>query len=369
MKKKRYLMIGVMACLVLLSQTMAFGSAKTLFILGTGIKSLGSDVTANQSMMQISNKLYVPGTATEITDFQITSGVVDTKGNPGGRNVQVDTSVGATLTARVWRVKVGLDGYYGDTSLGMSQANFDDSALTWNWTGLAVDFKAAPPYAPTISQFVESTTRTTLTSGGSPSTSSTLNVTSGGGATGSDGKREVNTSGCQWLMWEDGKTPSVTPLAGKTGQTLSLAASDVTAGQTYVFKVGYTNVWGGPTWSTEYKYTVAAGGALGSGGSVTYALKKGINGVGLPVGGTINVAVNSGTPTAADTLQKMVTAISGVTAISVWDATGQKLGGATFDASGNVTFQTPGFDLNSAPVAGSALYITVGADESVTISK
>ncbi|MFA5035427.1 MAG: hypothetical protein WC500_06585, partial [Candidatus Margulisiibacteriota bacterium] len=89
----------------------------------------------------------------------------------------------------------------------------------------------------------------------------------------------------------------------------------------------------------------------------------------LPVGGTVNVTVNSGTPVAADTLQKLVTAIGGVTAISVWDATGQKLGGATFDGAGSVTFQTPGFDLNSAPVAGSALYISVGADSSVTISK
>ncbi|MBU0629482.1 MAG: hypothetical protein KKC80_01000 [Candidatus Margulisbacteria bacterium] len=127
------------------------------------------------------------------------------------------------------------------------------------------------------------------------------------------------------------------------------------------------NPWG-DAWGEEKEYTVGGGG-VGGGGTVTYALKAGINGMGLPFGGSMNVAVNGGTPVAVDSVQKLVTAVGGVTAISVWDAVGQKLGGATFDGSGNVTFQTPGFDLNGALTAGTALYISVGADSSVTLSK
>lgn len=269
-----------------------------------------------------------------------------------------ESALNTNIYMKAWKGTPGPNSYYGfygpeNTGSATILNRWDDKVITTN-------YKAVAPYGPKITKFEESTV--TLTDGSSPS--ATLKVYSGQ-PTATDGLRELTKYA--WKMWVKGTAKPATELAGQTTATLSLPSSQVSSGTTYVFQAMHGNPWG-DAWGEEREYTVG-GGVLGGGGSVTYALKKGINGVGLPVGGTVNVTVNSGTPVAADTLQKLVTAIGGVTAISVWDATGQKLGGATFDGAGSVTFQTPGFDLNSAPVAGSALYISVGADSSVTISK
>ncbi len=261
--KQKFRLTGVITLLLAL-QLLAYAGDKTLFIKGSGITRAGSTIANGSTIIfkdgANSMTLYVPGTQTPISDFAITGGKVDDKGSPAGRNVQVTCSVGDTLSATIWTPAQGAGNYYTSTSLGMSQANYDNSSLTWGWDGIAVDYKAAPPYPPTITQFAEATT----TNASNNQKTSTLTISSGAGS-GSDGLREVNGSNCEWYMWVDGQAESMTPVSGQTGQSLSLASDKVVPGTTYDFKVLYKNQWGSSEKSQVKSYTVAgAGGATGT---------------------------------------------------------------------------------------------------------
>ncbi len=255
MKRKFLILMGVVGCLILVLQSGALSADKTFFIKGDNIKSLGNPLTVgNDNILFYKNgqsmNLYIPNTNTIIDDFNINNGSVDDKGSGKGRNVQIDCNVGDVLTAVIWRPNVGQDNYYGKKTLTMSQANFDDSALTWNWNNLAVDYKAASPYKPIVSEFSESTTSYT---DGSPS-SSVLTVKSVNGS-GNDGLREVNSFA--WKMWIEGEAEPADALSNATSRDLSLDSDQLVAGVTYAFKSGHENQWGGPTWSDKYTHTVS----------------------------------------------------------------------------------------------------------------
>lgn len=286
--KKKHILRGLAAAVILISLQAAVLSAnKTLFIKGTGINSLGTTISVATDHIIFTNgssplTLYLPGTVTSITDFSIgapltTVGSVYTAGSPAGRNVQINCAVGDGLGATIWVGPVNtLNSYYGSTGLSMSQANFDDSALTWNWTGLAANTKAAAPYKPSIRTFKETTTYYT---DGTP-TVATLVVASAPGSGTAPEVREL--SSYAWKMWAPASPadpaadePSAT-VPSATGSELSVPSTSLTAGRTYAFKVGANNRWGGPTWSNIYTHVVAGGGGGGGGGtavSYTFNLK------------------------------------------------------------------------------------------------
>jgi hypothetical protein len=276
--KHKFLLTGVMVLFLISTQAVVFAADKTFFIKGTGITKLGSPVNAANDEIQFFKggsplALYTPGTTTAITDFNISGGAVDDLGSPAGRNVQIDCNVGDSIGVTVWEDRVGAGGYYGKKTLSMGQANFDDSALTWNWTNFRIDYKAVAPYRPSISRFEEATTSYT---DGRASVSS-LRVASAAGS-GTDGLREI--SGYAWKMWPAAESEPSATISGATSANLSLDSSDVTSGVTYNFKVKHANEWG-ETWSDAYDYTVAGGpGAVEGAGPVTYNLTK-TEGLGL----------------------------------------------------------------------------------------
>lgn len=322
--KNNLLLKGAIVLFIFCLQGAAFSASKTLFIKGANITSLGTAVNAPNSDI----KFYINGSpltlyepsvppSPVITDFSINSGKVYDKGSVRGRNVQINCNVNDSLSATIWEGTVGLGGYYGSTSLPMTSANFDDPALTWDWASLKVDFKAAPPYKPTISQFAEATT--TYTSG-SPAVS-VLTVTSAAGS-GSDGLREVNLYA--WKMWEDGQYEPSGPLSGATANILSLDSSKVSAGKKYAFKVGHGNQWSGGsfTWSDKYTYTVAGGMGTGGPDTAVYSFVKQTSGLGVNV---FPIAYSDVQTPDISTVKQLVEAINAkagepvVTTIGWWD--------------------------------------------------
>ncbi|MFC1637662.1 hypothetical protein ACFL1W_01440 [Candidatus Margulisiibacteriota bacterium] len=277
--KNKFLLTGVTVLLLVCLQAVVSAADKTFFIKGTGITKLGTPVNAGNDDIKFYKNgspltLNWPGTTTPVTDFNISGGAVDDLGSPAGRNVQIDCRVGDSIGVTVWEDRVGAGGYYGKKTLSMAQANFDDSALTWNWTGLAVDYKAEAPYQPTISRFEEATT--SYTDG--RASSSSLRVYSAPGS-GTDGLREI--TGYAWKMWPAADSEPSTAISGATSASLSLDSSAVTSGVAYSFKVKHANEWG-ETWSAAYDYTVAGGpGAAAGAGPITYNLTKNEGGLGL----------------------------------------------------------------------------------------
>lgn len=351
--KNKLLIWGLMGFLILALQGTAFAAAKTLFIKGDNITSLGSLVTVGNDLVLFTKggaplSLYEPNSTTLITDFRIDSGKVYDKGSPTGRNVQIDCNVNDNLLATIWTPAVGLGNYYSmGINLSMSQANFDDSALTWDWTDKQVNYKAAAPYKPRISQFSEATD--TYTDGRQPK--STLTVYSVQGS-GSDGLREVNAYA--WKMWEvvDKTDPSkgepTTTLSGATRQNLSLDSDQIRTGVTYSFKVAHGNQWdeGSPTWSDVFAYTVAGGPTPdGAKYRTVIDLKKksgdfGVNSFALPFPGPhYDAGGNLLTINTARALVDTINGIAGenvVTAFGFWDPTSQMIAGYVFKSDGTV---------------------------------
>lgn len=367
--RNKFLAAGVVVLILLSAQTAALAADKTMFIKGQNITSLGSLVNAPSSDIKFTLgvnplSLYVPGTTTLITDFNITSGKVDDKGSGVGRNVQINCSVGDVLKATIWEGTVGYGGYYGWTTLTMNQANFDDSALTWNWDNLEIDYKAVAPYKPTITQFEEATT--TLTSGGSPVSS--LRVTSAAG-TGTDGLREVNTSAVEWKYWDNTLTePASTTYTG--GPVLTLDSSKVTAGVTYAFRVGYKNQWGGPTWSDKYTYIVAGGGGGGGPVTITWNLQKMTGGFGI---NTFNVPFDTSLGAVQDSTGIVVAQGANLTIAKMIEIINKQAGGGKsvvevfgyYDATTQKHIGLSGIVYN--PTSGAITGTAIGASDANTV--
>jgi hypothetical protein len=329
--KRNIFVLGAAGLLVILLNSAVFATAKTFFIKGSNIKSLGSAITIDNDNFEFSKTLYVVDSTDPITDFAINSGLVYDAGNPNGREVQIDTNIGESVNVTVWSPGVGAGNYYAKSSLAMSHANFENSTLTWNWDNMAVDYKAAPPYKPGITSFAESTTSYT---NDNPSVS-TLTVSSNRGS-GSDGLREVTTHA--WKMWLASDPEPTEPLAGKTSATLSLDSDEVASGVTYAFKVADSNMWGGPTWSDTYTYTVAGGPAAADLLSIAltkYANGFGVNDFGIPYVTNYDSASNPVT-----NLQQLINAINNAadegyaTTIGFWD--GAQEVGFTLNETGGV---------------------------------
>jgi hypothetical protein len=368
-RKRLVMMFGL--ALILSSQ--AFGAGIIMKIPFNGLDAWSGTLNPNYNGANV-DAANVEFFAGSIPAPNSTTGRITPNYTTFGTTHQYDKmdQNGGAVYIRSWDGAPRTQGSKYGKSAGMAAASGAQPANQYNVVKFKTDYLADKPVnAPVITGGSESNQRVGYTS----SVILKLSIA----FTYSEGSPKIEATGYDVKYWVDPETePSdtdVNRVASVSSGSFSLPDVDPKTTKafdagTYHFKVKAKNWYGAGPWSATKDWTTLAGGiGLGGGGSVTYALKAGINGIGLPVGGTVNVSVNGGAVTAADTLQKLVTAIGGVTAISVWDATGQKLGGATFDGSGNVTFQTPGFDLNSAPVAGSALYISVGADASVTISK
>lgn len=330
-------MIGVVFLLLLGLQMGSSAADKTFFIDGDNIKKLNTDlVNADSSLIKFTKggnplPLYLPGTTTVITDFGITNGSVDDNNLPSGRNVQVDCVVGNVLSATIWQGTVGYGGYYGTTTLTMNQANFNDSALTWNWNNFNLAYKAAEPYKPKITQVQETST---FKYDGSP-TVSTVTVNSAAGSD-SDGLRPANAYA--WKMWapadpgNPGADVPAAPKAGATSANLSVPAQEVTAGVTYAFTVQYKNSWGDSEWSDIKTHTVAGGG--GQCMPVTYNFQPGLNDFAvfaLPVALDIvdsenNIVTITDINTAADFVNAINSVYPGAATTIGWLTNGQIVG-------------------------------------------
>jgi hypothetical protein len=355
----------------------ALAADKTLFIIGTGITRSGSNLTAASANIQFLKNgspltLYLPGTTTPITDFAINSGAVETLGSPAGRNVQVDCVAGNTLAATVWTPAVGAGNYYTKTSLSMSAANFDDSALTWSWNNLRVDYKAAAPYQPMISRFEEATVYPTDGSG----STATLKVYAASGS-GADGLREV--SGHAWKFWQPANLSSPaadepgTTVAGATGATLQLSSAEVTAGKTYAFRVLDSNEWGS-TWSDVYTHALAGASVTAGTVSFTYNLKKSetgkliVNSITLPGRNLVRPVATTTELVKANELVSLINGVARspiVIAVSRWDTTLARAQGYTpiYDDKGAIIGST-GEDFSLA--AGEGYQVFVNQDLEIT---
>ncbi|MFA5113010.1 MAG: hypothetical protein WC529_01805 [Candidatus Margulisiibacteriota bacterium] len=365
----------LLLCLGLASPARA--ADKTLFITGTNITRASGNVTVGNDNIQFfkngaSLTLTIPGGSTPISDFAINAGAVETLGSPAGRNVQVDCVIGNSLSATVWTPAVGAGNYYGRTALSMSAANFDDSALTWSWNSLRVDYKADAPYKPAISRFEEATVYPTDGSG----STATLKVFAAGG-NGADGLREV--TGHAWKFWQPANpsSPAVdepgATVTGAAGSTLQLSSAEVTAGKTYAFRVLDSNEWGS-TWSDIYAHTLAGSAAGVTAGTVsfTYALKKSetgkliVNSVTLP--GLNLVKPTTATVAKASELVSLINSSAKspiVIAISRWDTTLARAQGYApiYDDKGAISGLT-GEDFSLA--AGEGYQLFVNQDLEVT---
>ncbi len=382
--KRKIVLTGVIALILICSQIAASAGDKTLFIKGSNITRAGSLLTTNQILFYKGGtltSLYVPGTSTVITDFQIAAGKVDDKGSTAGRNVQVSCNVGDNLLAVVWTPATGAGNYYATTGLAMSQANYDNSTLTWTWDGMAVDYKAAAPYKPSISNFAETRNTDTkdTTSTADDTSSSSLVVTSKAGA-GTDGLREV--TGYSWMMWE---ATAVQPAVGTPGgASLSVDSASLKSDTIYSFRVNHSNQWDSAgTWSDTYNYKI--GGATPGGlVEVIIDLTKvagglGVNSIGIPFAPPFELqkknadgsftSVATGITTLADLVGALNSAGVKASAASYWDST-QKLLGATYNTDGAQTYTTAGFiPANLNLEAGKGYYVSVSDNITIKLKK
>ncbi len=344
--KRKILITGVIAILLICAQVAAFAGEKTLFIKGSGIKRAGANLTTGASNILFYKggaiiSLYVPGTTTSITDFNIANGSVDDKGSGSGRNVQLTCNVGDNISAVVWTPNTGAGNYYAGTSLGMSQANYDNSTLTWSWDGMAVDYKAVAPYKPTIATFAETiSTDTKNTIDTADDTASSSLVVSSRAGTGTDGLREV--TGYSWLMWPEAGTQPSQATAG--GASLSIDSKDLTPDMVYSFRVNHSNQWDtNGTWSDIYSYKVGGGVTPGQLVSVTVVLTKkdadhGVNTFALPFATAYTEASATPITTAQGLIDAINTAAGSKAArtFGYWDSTEQKAKGWTFKTDGSI---------------------------------
>ena len=364
MGRYKYILL-MLIMVVFLFQGMAAAGEKTLYIKGSGITRNTLPVTITNQVNFAFTKnsapisLYQVGSLTStITDFRISSGTVyETSVN--GRAVQInDTVQGNVYACTIWTPNVGSGNYYNYRSITMDSANWPNSTLIWDWNGLAVDYKAERPYKPRVSSFVE--TQTSYTDG-TPSTS-TLTVNSARGS-GTDGLREVNAYA--WKMWNKATESEPTePRTGATGASLSLPASALTPGATYVFRVRDHNQWdpAGSEWSDSQEYKIGEGtGAV----SVPYSLKKSEGGLGLNAIAALPRIPFNVEGTAVSKIGELVTAINtksganNTVATIGWMEDGSaNLQGwyITYDASGTATY---------TPTAG----LTTGADTPLVINR
>jgi hypothetical protein len=289
--KQKFKIAGVMAFFLVGLQLVAFGGDKTFFIAGSGITRAGANLSTSQINFYLND--WATGlTLTEVGGAALASPITITSGSvvaptSAGRNVQYsNASIGQSLNAMVWSGSVGLGNFYARTSLPMNSANYSNSTLTWDLTGLAVDYKAAAPYTPKIDTFVDSTT--SYTDGSTPpATNLTAHSVAGSG---SDGLREVTAYYWKWWKPADPANPGNDEPAGNGtagGDTLVLNSTQVTAGLTYAFKVYYGNQWSATPTPSNIQTHKAGGTATGStggggiGGPVTYPLTSA--GLGLNV--------------------------------------------------------------------------------------
>jgi len=319
----------VVVVFLIILQLCSLAVDKTLFISGTGITRNGAPVTIDSmANFSFSHSLYYPRAAVTddrvlIDNFAIRGGAVDTLGSGSSRNVMFDCVEGNTISVRVWTPRSGVGNYYADTSIVMNPANWGDSSLNWNWSSLALDYKADAPYTPVIYQFDE-TTRSFAD--GRPA-QSTLTVYSRQGA-GTDGIR--NVTGHAWKFWQpaDVSNPAADEprdnLAGEGGSNLTLDSSRVTAGRTYAFRVYYTNEWvpeGGGVWSSIYTHQVSGSGGVAGGGipDVSFTLVTSEAGLGLNSMGVVHTVPFHYTATSVQLVSDLVgtlnTALGSPTAI------------------------------------------------------
>ena len=367
--KKRLVM---MLCLALLLSSQAFGAGIIMKIPFNGLDAWSGTLNPSYSGPGSVDSANVEFFAGSIPGPNATTGRITPNYTTFGTTHQYDKmdQNGGTVYIRSWDGPPRTQKSYYGKSAGMASASGAQPANQYNVVKFKTDFLAdVPKNAPVITSGSESNQRVGYTSDVVLKLSIAFTYDMG------TPKIEATTYDVKY--WVDPETEpadnDVNRVVNISSTSFSLPDNDPKTSNpfssgTYHFKVRANNWYGSGPWSTVKDWTTLAGGLTG-GGTVSYVLKAGINGIGLPFGGSMNISVNGGAPVAVDSTQKLVTAIGGVTAISVWDATSQKLGGATFDGSGNVTFQTPGYDLNSPLNAGAALYISVGADSSVTLSK
>lgn len=241
------------------------------------------------------------------------------------------TESGLSVVLKAWKGTPVLNSYYGfitGSSGGTKDTLRIDSGV------IKTNFKAAPPYTPTFNSFQESTT----TNASDGKKTSTLNVNVGQPAA-TDGDREGSTY--TWQMGVSG-SGTLTTVTGQTGATLSLSASQVTAGTTYTFKVMCSGPWGDSAYAQQ-DYTVA--GAGGGAASFTFNLlpidptKLVVNTVFLPTTGSL---------TKASDLAAKVDTLAGfhvTQAVCKWDPIAGQPVAALFDSSGALVSGSNNFAL------------------------
>lgn len=229
-------------------------------------------------------------------------------------------------------------------------------------------YKAAGPYAPQITSFVEQVT--TPVSNGTPGTASFNLAVSGADGTGTDGRRQITD---RYWKWGTDNPPTQHKVAGGA---LSLTSADAPTGTKLYFQLFNSNWFQSDVASLVVSHTIS-GVSVAGGFSQYYLYKRtdgtGANFINIPFDGPMTFVDSNNVSTPITTGQDLVNAIGKtvVTAISSYDNANQVLAGKTFSSSGTVTYSTPAsanFDL-SAPLASGIYCLSVNSNISFKLKK
>lgn len=384
--RRKSKVVGVVILFLLSAQLLAFGADKTFFIKGSNITRGGSTLTTNQILFFLGNTpltLNEVGGAALTPVLTITSGQIEAP-TAAGRNVQYSgATVGQTINAEIWQGAPNTIGsFYHKTSLAMNDANYGNSTLTWDWTGMSVNYKADAPYKPNIDYFEDVTTSYT---NGSPAIVN-LKAHSVAGTGSAQDLREVN--GYSWKWWQpaDPTNPGKDEPQGNGtpgSAILTLNSNQVTAGVTYAFRVSYSNQWSGlpGTWSDIKTHQASAAGGItyvqgpqmGATTEVQIQLTRkpggfGINSVGIPFGPPMSYVSEDGkikepVVTLLDLLDKINAKGRIVRAAAYWEPTEQQFVAAAYDNNGQITGTTGNYNAAQAYLfAGRGYYLSVTSD-------